>query len=63
MNEKPTGITNYLPEQVFNAFDFHNYSFLEITCLLTYIRLNMTKSFLGNTKKTNKNSVIEQNTQ
>lgn len=61
--KNPPVLQTYLAEQVFNPFDFQNYSLLEITYLLTYIRLNMTKSFLGNTKKTNKNSVIEQNTQ
>ena len=38
---------------------FKNYSLAELTYL--WIRLNNTKSFLGNTKKTNRNSVNVEN--
>lgn len=38
---------------------FKNYSLAELTYLS--IRLNNTKSFLGNTKKTNRNSVNMEN--
>lgn len=38
---------------------FKNYSLAELTYL--WIRLNNTKSFLGSTKKTNRNSVNMEN--
>ena len=60
MNEWLIDKKIYLAQQVGKAFVLKKYSLAEFTYL--QIRLDLTKSFLGNTKKTDRNNVNEQNT-